>query len=90
MKKPRKKKVEPTLSVLDLKRLTETLGTKDRVKTIVCCKGATHGLEGIWELDVDAIPKYVEWAAYVVTMTGNEQLLVLDGDYWREIIVRPS
>lgn len=88
--KAKKKKVEPTLSQPQLKQLVETLGSKDRLKSLVCCKDSTHGLEGIWGLDVDAIPEHVEWAAYVVTMTGNEQLLILDDERWREIIVTPG
>lgn len=86
MPKTRKKKVDPTLTQPQLKKLVEEMGTKDCLKALVCCKGSTHGLEGIWELEVDAIPEHVEWAAYIVTMTGREQLWILDGEKWREIV----
>lgn len=87
MGKPRKKKVEPTLSIPYLRDLVDTLDASDHIKALVCCKGATHGLEGIWKLDVDAIPKRVEWAAYIVTMTGSDQLFILDGESWIEVQV---
>jgi hypothetical protein len=59
---PKKRKApEPMLSVLQLKQLaTHTLHNDDRLKSLVCCKDATGGLEGIWDLEPGTIPGTVE------------------------------